>query len=153
MPSTQPIVDSGEQPLQINTRFGRQAIDPASVIRFPVGLAGFEDLHEYKLFHEEGHNSLFYLQSLEDPEVQFPVINPLNCQVAYEFVLSDEEAAQLELDAPDDVAVLVTLARTEDDDHGIHANFMGPILINTRRRVAMQKALNKVTGRVVIRSE
>ncbi len=153
MPSTQPIVDSGDQPLQINTRFGRQAIDPASIIHFPVGLAGFENLHTFKLFHEEGHASLFYLQALEDPEVQFPVVNPLSCQVAYEFVLSDEEVAQLQLDTPDDVAVLVTLARTEDDDHGIHAHFMGPILVNTRQRRAIQKPLNKITGRVVIRAE
>jgi flagellar assembly factor FliW len=153
MPSTQPIIDSGAQPLQVNTRFGRQAVDPASIIRFPAGLAGFEHLHEYKLFHEEGRPNLFFMQSLEDPAVQFPLVNPLGHQVAYEFELADEEVAQLELDAPEDLVVLVTLAQAEGGDHGIHANFMGPILINTRKRLAMQKPLNRITGRVLIRAE
>jgi flagellar assembly factor FliW len=153
MSSAQPVIDNTRDAMQINTRFGRQAIDPASIIHFPEGLAGFEELHSFKLFHEEGRPSLFYLQSLEDPDIQFPVVNPATYQVAYECVLSDDEAALLQLDDQADVAVLVTLAQTGEGDHGIHANFMGPILVNTRRRIALQKPLNVISGRVVIRAE
>jgi flagellar assembly factor FliW len=153
MPSTHPITERGDRPLQVNTRFGQQTVDPASIIHFPAGLPGFEDLHDFKLFHEEGRPNLFYLQSLDDPDIQFPVINPDTYQVAYECFLSDEEAAQLELDDPADVSVLVTLAQTGQGDRGIHANFMGPILLNTRRRLALQKTLNTISGRVVIRAE
>lgn len=143
----------GDPIMQINTRFGAQNVDPATIIRFPHGLAGFEDLHEFKLFHEEGKPSVFYLQSLDDPEVQFPVVNPDSYQVSYECVLNDDEAAVLQLDDPDDVAVLVTLAQAGERDHGIHANFMGPILLNTGKRIGLQKHLNQVSGSVVIRAE
>jgi flagellar assembly factor FliW len=139
--------------MQISTRFGTQEVDPASVIHFPDGLAGFEDLHEFKLFHEDGKPRVFYLQSIDHPDVQFPVVNPDSFQVSYECVLNDEEAAVLQLGDPSDVAVLVTLAQGGSQDGGIHANFMGPILLNTRKRIGMQKLLNQVSGSVVIRAE
>ncbi|MCB1789031.1 MAG: flagellar assembly protein FliW [Gammaproteobacteria bacterium] len=139
--------------MQINTRFGAQEVDPASIINFPLGLAGFEHLHEFKLFHEEGKPTVFFLQSVQDPDVQFPVVNPDAYQVSYECVLSDDEAATLQLDDPADIAVLVTLAQGGDRDHGVHANFMGPILLNTGKRVGLQKHLNQVSGSVVIRAE
>lgn len=139
--------------MEITTRFGAQEVDPASVLQFPEGLAGFEDHHDFKLFHEDGKPTVFYLQSLQDPEVQFPVVNPDAYQVSYECVLSDDEAAVLQLDDPADVAVLVTLAQGGDRDAGIHANFMGPIILNTTKRIGLQKHLNQVSGSVVIRAE
>lgn len=153
MSSAQPIIDNGATSMQINTRFGSQEIDPASVIHFPLGLAGFENLHRFKLFHEDGRPALFYLQSLDDPDIQLPVVNPHSFQVAYECVLSDDEADALQIDDTADVAVLVTLAQAGDHDHGIHANFMGPIILNTAKRIGLQKHLNQVSGSVVIRAE
>jgi flagellar assembly factor FliW len=153
MPTAQTIIKGGESTMEITTRFGTHDIDPASVIRFPEGLAGFEDLHEYKLFHEDGKPTVFYLQSMQDPDVQFPVVNPDTYQVNYECVLSDEEAATLQLEDPTDVAVLVTLAQGTEKDAGIHANFMGPIILNTAKRIGLQKHLNQVSGSVVIRAE
>lgn len=153
MPTANAITTNGEATMQINTRFGVQEIDPASVIQFPEGLAGFEELREFKLFHEEGKPTVFFLQSLEEPAVQFAVINPAAYQVSYECLLSEAEAALLEIDDPNQVAVLVTLAMREGADNGIHANFMGPILLNTVKRIGMQKHLNTVSGSVVIRAE
>ena len=153
MPSAQNLIANGDEPMEINTRFGTQEVDPASVIQFPNGLAGFEDLHDFKLFHEDGKPTVFYLQSLDDPEIQFPVVNPDAYQVSYECVLTDDEAAILQLEDPADIAVLVTLAQGGTKDGGIHANFMGPILLNTSRRIGFQKHLNQVRGSVVIRAE
>ena len=153
MPAAQKSREQEESKMQINTRFGMQEIDPASVIRFPTGLAGFEELREFKLFHEESKANVFYLQSVEDPQVQFPVITPGSCQVSYECTLSDEESRLLELDDNSQVAVLVTLAKGSSDQGNIHANFMGPIFLNVDRRVALQKPLNEISGSVVIRAE
>lgn len=153
MATAEKITQRGDENMEISTRFGKQEIDPASVIQFPNGLAGFEHLHEYKLFHEDGKPTVFYLQSLQDPEVQFPVVNPDAYQVNYECVLNDEESSTLQLDDPADVAVLITLAQGGEKDAGIHANFMGPIILNTAKRIGLQKQLNQVSGSVVIRAE
>ena len=153
MQTAKSVSPSGDANMEINTRFGNQEIDPASIIQFPQGLAGFEELHQFKLFHEEGKPSVFFLQSIDDPDVQFPVVNPDSYQVSYQCVLNDDEAATLQLDDASEVAVLVTLAQGGDRDRGIHANFMGPIMINTNKRIGLQKHLNQVSGSVVIRAE
>ena len=153
MSSAKATQNLGDSSMHINTRFGAQDIDPATIITFPNGLAGFEELHDFTLFHEQGKPTVFYLQSVEQPDVQFPVVNPDAYQVSYECVLNDDEAAVLQIEDPSEVAVLVTLAQTGDQDRGIHANFMGPILLNTGKRVGLQKHLNQVSGSVVIRAE
>lgn len=146
--------NSGVQPMQIKTRFGLQDIDPDSIIEFSDGLPGFEDLKQFKLFHEEGKHTLFYLQSVEDAGVQLPVVDPDHFQVNYEITLTDEELAQLQLEDAKDATVLVTVSRVDgEDDGGLHANFMGPIILNTKARTGMQKALNHIHGSVVIKAD
>ena len=146
--------NNANAPVQINTRFGLQDIDPESIIDFPEGLPGFENLKQFKLFHEEGSNTLLYMQALEDAEVQLPVVDPDHFQVNYQITLNDEELAKLQLDDPQDATVLVTVSKGEDQtDGGLHANFMGPIVINTKSRVGLQKALNRVSGTVLISAE
>jgi len=145
---------NGTTPMQINTQFGLQEINPESIINFPDGLPGFEDLKQFKLFHEEGVETLFYMQSLDDAEVQLPLVDPDHFQVNYEISLSDDEMAKLQLDDPADATVLVTVAKTDDTaDNGLHANFMGPIVINTKARTGLQKALNQIRGTVLIRAD
>ncbi len=51
-----------------------------------------------------------------------------------------------------DLALLVTLSKPSEDQ-GVHANFMGPIVLNTRKRLGLQKALINFEGGVVIRAE
>ena len=138
--------------MEINTEFGTQEIDPESVITLPRGMAGFDDLTDYKLFHEEGKPTVFWLQSTADPGVRFPVTDPALLNVAYEVMLSDDEEALLQVTDPQDLAILVTLAKGEAEGKGIHANLLGPIFINMRTRIGLQKLLNNVESAVVIRA-
>lgn len=147
-------LNDGALHMQINTPYGEQEIDPESLITFPEGLPGFEDLKQFKLFHEEGKSTVFYLQSIDDAQVQFPLVDPDNFQVNYQITLSDDELALLKLDNPEDATILVTVSRADGaEDGGIHANFMGPIVINTSNKVAIQKTLNNIKGSVIIKAE
>lgn len=136
--------------MEINSQFGKQTIDPESLIDLPQGMLGFSDLTRFKLFHEEGKPTVFWLQSVEDSDIRFPVAEPQRLNVDYELSLSDDEIATLKLVDPADLVVLVTLARDDQPDAGIHANFLAPILINASQRVGLQKSLNDVQSRVVI---
>jgi flagellar assembly factor FliW len=136
--------------MEVNSQFGKQQIDPDTLITLPSGMLGFTALTRYKLFHEAGKPTVFWLQSVDDQEVRFPVIDPDHLNVAYELSLSDEELALLQLDDLADAAILVTLARGAEPDAPLHANFMAPIIINTNRRIGLQKSLNEVDSKVVI---
>lgn len=147
-------MSNGDFTMEINTRFGALEVDPASLITFPHGLPGFEELKQFKLLHEEGKTTVFYLQSVEDPSVQFPLADPANFQVDYQIVLTDEDLALLELSDPSDATILVTLAKHGGNDtHDVHANFMGPIVLNTKDRIGIQKSLTHINGSVVIQAE
>jgi flagellar assembly factor FliW len=138
--------------MEIDTRFGTQDVDPEDILTFPEGLPGFESLTRFKLFHEEGKASVFWLQSIDDPSVQLAVAEPGFFRVYYELALTDDETARLELDDPNDAVLLVTLSKP-NDDQGVHANFMGPILLNTSKRIGLQKVLVNIEGGVVVRAE
>ena len=142
-----------EEYMEINTRYGKQIVAKASLLDFPDGLPGFEHLHRYKLFHEEGKSTVYFLQSTEDPDVRLPLVTPASCKVDFRIELSDEEEAKLQVASPDDLIVVVTLSDNPDDPgQGITANFMAPIIINAASRIGIQKVLNQVDGGVVIQA-
>lgn len=136
--------------MEINSPFGTQTVDPDTLITLPAGMLGFPELTRFKLFHEEGKPTVFWLQSVDDAAVRFPVTDPERLNVNYELTLSDQEVADLQLASIEDLVILVTLAKGEQDDAGIHANFLAPILINIAQRVGLQKPLNEVHSKVVI---
>jgi flagellar assembly factor FliW len=145
---------SEEEYIEINTRYGKQVVARSSLLTFPHGLPGFEDLHEFKLFHEEdGSATVYHLQSTEDPEICLPVVTPAACRVDYNVELTEEEARELQAGPSDELIVVVTLSDNADrPDVGITANFMAPIIINPNRRIGIQKTLSHVSGGVVIQA-
>ncbi|MEF8752837.1 MAG: flagellar assembly protein FliW [Accumulibacter sp.] len=60
-------------------RFGLKdvPVDPDTVFTFAVGPAGFPDCRRFKVFHQEGPQpAVFWLQSLDDVAVAFPIVDP-----------------------------------------------------------------------------
>jgi len=143
-----------EEYMEINTRYGTQVVEKSSLLDFPEGLIGFEHLRQYKLFHEEGKSTVYYLQSTEDPDVRLPLVTPASCKVDFRIELSDEEESRLQIESADDVVVVVTVSDNQDEpEAGITANFMAPIIINSASRIGFQKPLNQVNGGVVIQAQ
>lgn len=118
-------------------------VNPDAVFSFPQGLLGFEDARRFTLFHEEGQPTVFWLQSLDDPQLAFSVVSPEAIDVQYEMVLSEEDCALIDLKDPADVVVIVILYREEADNGKIAANTRSPLVLNTRSRLGMQKVLRE----------
>lgn len=118
-------------------------VNPETVFSFPQGLVGFENARRFTLFHEEGKPTVFWLQSLDDPQLAFSVVPPESIDVQYEMELSDEDCALIDLKDPAEAVVVVILYR-EAADHGkIAANTRSPLVLNTRSRLGMQKLLRE----------
>jgi flagellar assembly factor FliW len=66
------------------------------------------------------------LQSLDDADVGFTVTTPDILGLNYEFALSDDEVADLQLTA-DDVSVLL-IVRRGDGANPVRANVMAPLV-------------------------
>lgn len=137
-----------------STRLGQLDVDEGTAIAFPRGLPGFENSVKWKLFYEEDDGGkpkaglVYLMQSLNDPDVTLPVTDPALFGINYEFILSDSELAELELDDPNDLAVLVVMSQksrvpqstTAVPVENLGANLTAPLLINAKNRIGIQKA-------------
>ena len=132
---------------------GTLDVTPERTIEFPTGLAGFENLRRYSLFHSEnaadGTPRYFILQSLDDPSVAFNIADPALFGFSYEIKLSDTEAAALELDSPAEAAVLVILVKT---DGQLRANLQAPIVLNVRVWRGIQHVFSRLNYEVTLKS-
>lgn len=144
--------------MKINsTVFGTQEVDPESILTFPKGMPGFENCTRYKLFHEDKDQPVVhFLQSLDQPDVSFSLVDPTLFGLNYEFVLSDEEEQLLQMEKAEEIAVfLITYKQQPDADAkaNINANINGPIVLNTRTRLGMQKVLVGLQADVTLKGK
>ncbi len=131
--------------------FGEQVIDPSTIINFPKGVPGFEDQTRFKLFHQEGGNSLiFWLQSLDDESLTFSVAQPSIFNINYSFVLNDDEEAILNIENISDILILIILHRDESDQPTIKGSIRSPLIINTEKRIGIQKVLAQIEQSITL---
>ncbi len=126
-------------------------VDPETLFDFPKGLAGFEQYHRFKLFHEEGKPTVFWLQCIDDFDVMFPVMAPDLLDLEYQIELRDDECALLELAQPEEAVVVVIIYRNEAQDGKIAANTRSPLILNPNSRKGMQKFLADFQPTLVFR--
>ncbi|WP_035382817.1 flagellar assembly protein FliW [Ferriphaselus sp. R-1] len=131
-------------------RFGSQEVSFSqdSIIEFPNGLPGFEDCKRFKLLHrDDGHEPrVFWLQSIDEPEVVFSITDPSQIKLSYNVKLSDEEADTLRVDENDDICLAVMLSHPLGESgevamDKVAALTRSPIAINITKRRAIQKSL------------
>jgi len=143
--------------IQSKLFLGTQEIDPESILTFPKGMPGFENCTRYKLFHEDkAQPVVHFLQSLDDPNVSFSVVDPALFGLNYEFVLTDEEERLLKAEREDGIAVLLIAFKPQpylEAKGNINANINGPILLNPRSRLGMQKVLVGLEADVTVKNK
>ncbi|GBG13802.1 flagellar assembly factor FliW [Novimethylophilus kurashikiensis] len=132
------------------TRFGSEVvdIDPQTVVSFPRGIAPFDKCTQYKLFHEEGKPSVFWLQSLDEADILFSVTDPSLLNLNYDVTLSEEEQALLEAEPGEELLLAVILYKNE---MGVQANSRAPIILNINKRLGLQKTLQEIELQVSIK--
>ncbi|MEI7431848.1 MAG: flagellar assembly protein FliW [Betaproteobacteria bacterium] len=127
-------------------------VDPATVFSFPQGLAGFEDNKRFKIFHEEGTATIFWLQSLDDTAVMFPIVVPEALDIEYQIELSDEDCALIGLENAEDISVVVIVYRDDVEGGKIAANTRSPVILNLKTRLGMQKILQDIHPTLLYRA-
>ncbi len=127
--------------MKLETRqFGPLEIEPASILTFPSGLLGFEELKRFVLLERPEIAPLEWLQSVENPQIVFTVIDPSVVFGDYHPELTSEDWQALDLPegAPVQVRVLVTVPK---DPAEMTANLLGPLVISPERGKGRQVVL------------
>lgn len=123
----------------INTRFGQVEYDPENTLHFPLGLIGFENLRDFIVMPNKKKGPLFWIQSVDDPDIAFVLTDPTNFFLDYRVVPDDREKKVLEMGKEDECFVL-TVA-TVPPDRKITFNLMAPILYSPTTNRAIQVIL------------
>ncbi len=127
-------------------------VDPETLFSFPEGIAGFEECKRFKIFHEEGKATVFWLQSVDDTEVMFPIVAPEALDIEYQIELSDADCALIGMQGVEDVVVVVIVYRDEAEEGKIAANTRSPVILNLKSRKGMQKVLQDVHPTLLYRA-
>jgi flagellar assembly factor FliW len=122
------------------TRFGPLDIPDDQVLVFPEGLIGFEDCTRYAIVDRPKNKPVWWLQSLDRPEIAFILTDPAAVVANYQPPVPRSDLRQLSLASLDEAELHVMLIVTADPKE-ITANLLGPLLINPRERLGKQVVL------------
>lgn len=125
----------------IESRFGAIEYDPSSVVHFPEGLVGFEALRDFVVMPNEKEGPLFWIQSVEDPQVAFVLTDPTNFFLEYKIVPDANEHGKLGTGEGEEVYNLSVV--TVHQNNSITLNLQAPILFAPNESRAIQVILDK----------
>jgi flagellar assembly factor FliW len=126
-----------------STRFGELEVDENDVIRFPVGIPGFEDKRNWILVGDEG-NAIMWIHSTDDGTLALPVTTPDAVKGDYNAQIPRESLESIGDVREGDVALLIVVTIPPDRPWDMTANLKAPIVVNRAGRVAVQTiALNE----------
>lgn len=111
-----------------------------NIILFEEGLLGFEDIHEYLLYHEDDENVLWSLTAANSDVPSFLVMDPFSILSDYSPVLSARDLEALGNPSPADLCFLV-IAVIRSPLSASVVNLKAPIVINIHTQQAKQVIL------------
>jgi len=123
------------------TRFGQIEVADDAVVVFPEGIIGFEASTRYAIVGREPGKPVWWLQSLDKPEVAFILTNPVGVEPQYRPRLSSSDLDALGLASLAEAELHVMLVVSTAPKQ-ITANLLGPLVINPRRRLGKQVVLH-----------
>jgi flagellar assembly factor FliW len=123
-------------------RFGQLTISDEDLISIPNGVLGFPEYKKFCLVDPGDDTLILWLQSLENPEIAFPVLEPKIFKTDYTARLSAAELRELKLENVNQSAVFSILTIPEDVSL-MTANLKAPLVINLNGQIARQVVLQE----------
>lgn len=122
----------------INTRdFGEILATENDLIIFDNGMYGFEDYTKYLILRDDPKDDIMYLQSVENIDLSFVLIDPYSIIKSYEPKLNEEDLAELKVSDEGNLKFLVIAIISEDIKKSV-VNLKSPISINPELKIAKQ---------------
>lgn len=128
---------------KIMTRFGEVEYNPDNLLHFPAGLIGFPNLNHFIVMPNKKNGPLFWIQSVDEPEMAFVLTDPTNFFLDYKVEPENTELQSLKIGKDDDYYCLVIV--TVPPDQKITMNLAAPILYSAKSNRAIQVILENST--------
>lgn len=121
--------------------FGEVDIPDEKIVYFPDGILGFEELKRYTLIFDVKKNGekakIAWLQSVDEPELALPVINPFEVKEDYDPIIPNELLKTLGNVTSENIVVLL-IVTVPTDISKTTANLKAPVIMNSDIRKGAQ---------------
>ncbi len=127
----------------VTSRFGPLEIPEENVLTFTAGLIGFNQNTRYSLLGGDRGLGYEWLQSLDDGNVAFVVVQPGLIKPDYHIEIQDDALHEIDFQEGDDVVVLSIVTIPPNEPEKATVNLQGPLVINATRNRGKQIILNE----------
>jgi len=118
-------------------RFGEVEIADDQLYKLAAPLPGFPRTEQFFFIQKDNIKPFEWMQSVQEPEVTFVVVDPRQFFHDYSPDISGFELKELGLKSVDEATMIVIVVLPEDMTK-MTANLRGPVLINRETRVMKQ---------------
>ncbi len=122
----------------LTSRFGELEISEEKVLDFPQGIVGFPKNHYFTVIEYQAPFS--WLQSLDDPDLAFVVVDGQKLEFKYPYQSALSELIDLQKKDP---FLILTLIVIKDSLKDATVNLRAPIYINLRNNQGLQLILDE----------
>lgn len=127
--------------MNIKTRdFGYIAVNEEDEITFTCGMYGFEEYKKYVILKDSPEDDVMYLQSLENTDLSFVLIDPYAVATGFDPSVNEEDLKDLETVSESELKFLVIAIIKEEIKDSV-VNLKSPIALNPKTRKAKQVIL------------
>ncbi|AEF17908.1 MULTISPECIES: flagellar assembly protein FliW [Thermoanaerobacterium] len=124
--------------MDIETRnFGVVSYNEEDVLHFEEGIPGFERLKSFILLSIDEYTPFKWLQSLDDTDIAFVIVDPKVVIKDYKVELDEETIKSLDIKDLNHVLVYAIVV-IPDEIEKMTANLKAPIIINAENNKGMQ---------------
>lgn len=123
------------------TRFGEIEIEQSQIITFPQGLPGFMEKKDFIPIEYKEGSPFKFLQSIDEPDLAFVMINPFNIFNDYELDITEQDKDLLEIEKPEDVNVYI-IVTVNSGGTDVTVNLQAPLVFNITKGLGKQIILH-----------
>jgi len=127
-----------------STRFGAVEVSEEGILEFPYGIPGFLEEKTFALLPYQSDSPFSLLQSVNDPNLTFILIEPFSFFPDYQFEIDDEVAKELgvsEEQPPQIFNIVKKLGKIEN----MTVNLGAPIVVSWHKKMAIQYLIENTT--------
>jgi len=136
------MADTSAATIIKSSRFGEMVVDQERVITLTSTLPGFPETRRFALRQHSSKSPFMWLQSLDNPELAFVVIEAKRLVPLYDPEIPLGALRELGDSADHGLEMLLILAIPKGKPEAMTANLLGPLVINPATRLAKQVLLD-----------
>ncbi|WP_312198933.1 flagellar assembly protein FliW [Anaerospora hongkongensis] len=126
-----------------STRFGELDISVESILKFGQGIPGFPDETEFAFLPYEAGSPFAFLQSTQDADLTFLIVEPFSFLPEYSFELSDEWSKEIGVSTENPPQIFNIVSIKEPLQQST-VNLLAPVIVNWKDCKAKQIILERV---------